>query len=157
MIFNFRKSGIYKAVIFYRIFPAGILKFYRVLLLVLGLLPVVFLAVNKTYSVQVDLSIGWSYILLPIACSVLFFEFFGNYYLKYPKISSTDNIADLMEYEAARVFDRAFELSRAFGEKELSSKTLLVAMIEDNVMEKLFIRIMPSFQSLKKQFREVLN
>jgi len=157
MIFNFRKSNIYKAVIFYRIFPSGILKFYRVLLFILGLVPLALFFVNKAYPVQIDPSIGWLYIILPFAFSVLFFELFGNYYLKYPKIGSTNNIVDLMEFEAARLFDRAFELSRGLGESTLSVKTLLLAMIQDRVMEKLFIRILPSFLSLRKQLKESLN
>src|SRR3989344_7263325 len=111
MIFNFKKSEIYKAVIFYRIFPAGILKFYRVLLLVCGLTPVVLMVVDNVFETQIGLSIGWTLIVLPLAVSVLFFELFGKYYLKYPKIRSTNNIVELMEFEAAKVFDRAFELS----------------------------------------------
>lgn len=157
MIFDLRKSEIYKAVVFYRLFPAGILKFWRVLLFILALAPIVFLAVNKAYPTQVDISIGWTLIVLPFAFSSLFFEFFAGYYLKYPKIKSTNNIADLLEFEAAKVFDRAFEVSRGFSEKSLSTKTLLVALLEDNVMEKLFTRIIPTFGSIKKQLKESLG
>ena len=157
MIFNFRKAEIYKATIFYRFFPAGLLRFYRVLFFVCGLAPIMLTISDKVFSTQFNFSIGWSLIALPLALSVLFFEIFGGYYLKYPRVKSTNNIADLLEFEAARVFDRAFEFSRALGEKELSVKTFLAAMLEDNVMEKLFTRIMPSFASLKKQFRKSLN
>lgn len=154
MIFDFKKAEIYKAVLLYRIFPGGILKFYRVLLLVLGLVPVILFFVNQAYNLEVQISLGWTLAVLPFAASVIFFELFAGYYLKFPKIRSTDNIADLIEFEAARVFDRAFELSRALGEKELSIKTLLVAMIEDRVMEKLFTRIMPNFISIRKNLKD---
>ncbi len=168
MIFDLKKSEIYKAVTFYRLFPRGILKFYRILLFVLAVVPVVFLAINYVYETQIHISIGWVYIALPFVFSVLFFELFGDNYLKYPKVKSTDpryaggfgeasNIADLMEFEAARVFDRAFELSRGFSEKELSVKTLLAAMIEDRVMEKLFIRIIPGFLAVRKQLKESMK
>ncbi|MDP3792909.1 MAG: ATP-dependent Clp protease ATP-binding subunit [bacterium] len=157
MIFDLKKSKIYKAVLFYRLFPAGILKFYRVLFFVLGLMPVIFTVVNRAYDTDITVSIGWTLVVLPFAFSVWFFELFGNYYLKYPKIRSTNNLADLMEYEAARMFDRAFELSRSFSEKKLSVKTLLSAIIEDSVTEKLFIRIMPGFSSIRKQLKESLN
>ncbi|OGN09940.1 MAG: hypothetical protein A3C61_03515 [Candidatus Yanofskybacteria bacterium RIFCSPHIGHO2_02_FULL_39_10] len=167
MIFNLKKSDIYKAVMFYRYFPAGLLKFYRILFFVLGFIPLifwmakVFIVLSLKLGVSFDLIVPdillWSYIFLPIAFSVLFFEIFGKYYLKHPRIKSTDNIAELMEFEAAKMLDRAFELSRALGEKELSVKALLASMIEDNVMEKLFIRIMPGFKLLKKQLRETLD
>lgn len=157
MIFDLKRSQIYKAIIFYRLFPAGTLKFYRVLLFILALAPVVFLAVNKAYPTQVDISIGWTLIVLPFAFSSLFFELFAGYYLKYPKIKSTNNIANLLEFEAAKVFDRAFELSRGFGEKTLSTRTLLTALLEDNVLERLFTRIIPTFGAIKKQLKESLG
>src|SRR3989344_7632063 len=157
MTFNLKKPEIYKAVIFYRIFPGGILKFYRILLFTLASVPVIFLAVNYAYETKIHISIGWVYVVLPFAFSVLAFELFGNHYLKYPKIKSSENIADLMEFEAARMFDRAFELSRGLGEKELSTKALLAAMIEDRVMEKLFIRIIPGFLAVRKQLKESMK
>lgn len=143
--------------LFYRIFPGGILKFYRVLLLVLALVPLGFLIINLVYETQVSISIGWTFVILPFAFSFLFFELFGNHYLKHPKIKSTNNIADLFEFEAGRVFERAFELARGLGEKELSIKVLLAAMIEDRVMEKLFIRIIPSFLSVRKQLKDSMK
>ncbi len=157
MIFNFKKSEIYKAVIFYRYFPAGILKFYRVLLFVMALIPLGIVIVGKFVEINLVVSIGWTLIVLPIAFSVLFFELFGSYYLKFPKIKSTNNIADFFEYEAAKVFDRAFEISRGLGENELSTKTLLTALMEDSVMEKLFTRIIPGFSNIKKQLKEAIG
>lgn len=158
MKFDLPKAQIYKAVTFYHLFPVGILKFYRILLFTLGLVPLGMAAVNMVFPLNVNISIGWSLIVLPFAFSALFFELFGNYYLKYPNTStggkSSDNIAELLEFEAAKVFDRAFELSRGLGEKTLSTKTLLIALLEDNVMEKLFLRIIPSFGTIKKQVKE---
>lgn len=154
MVFNLRQSSIYKAVLFYRLFPVGILKFWRVLLFVLALTPAVLWIIGRAYPIQITINIGWLFIVLPFAFSVLFFELFGDYYLKYPKIRSTSNIAELIEFEAARVFDRAFELSRGLGENILSVKTLLLAMIEDRVMERLFIRIIPGFLSVRKQLKD---
>ena len=162
------------------------MKFWKVLLFILGLVPVSFWIINKAHETQVNIDVGWTLIVMPFAFSALFFEIFGNYYLKYPKLRSpdfssdlksdrkiedprfanralheasrdTNNIADLIEYEAARVFDRAFELSRGLGEKTLSTKTLLIALIEDGVMEKLFTRIIPSFGSIKKNLKEALG
>ena len=133
MIFDLRKAEIYKAVILYKLFPASILKFYRVLLFTLGLVPPVIWIINRAFPTGVNVSLGWSYIALPFAFSALFFEWFGNYYLKYPKIKSTDNIADLMEFEAAKVFDRSFEFSRSLGEDELSTKSLLTACLRRQV------------------------
>ena len=156
MVFDFKKSEIYKAVLFYRLFPAGILKFYRILLLVLAFVPIAFLVINRAYQAPLNVSIGWTVVVLPFALSALFFELFGSYYLKFPRVKSTNNIADLLEFEAARVFDRAFEFSRGLGEKELSIKTLLAAMIEDRVMEKLFTRIIPSFLTIRKQLKDTL-
>jgi ATP-dependent Clp protease ATP-binding subunit ClpC len=157
MVFDLRQSGIYKAIRFYRIFPVWILKFWRVLLFVLALIPVFIFVINKAYDTQIYVSLGWTLIALPFALSALFFEWFGEYYLKYPKIGATNNTADLLEYEAAKVFERAFEISRSLGEKELSTKTLLLAMIEDNVMDKLFIRILPSYRTIKKQLKDSLS
>ena len=157
MIFDLRKSEIYKAVLFYRLFPAGILKFYRVLLFTLAAVPLVLWVIHRAITTQVVINLGWSLVVLPFAFSSLFFELFAGYYLKYPKIKSTNNIVDLMEFEAARMFDRAIELSRGLGEKTLSVKTLLAAVIEDNVMTKLFTRIMPNFGAVKKQLKESLN
>ena len=145
MVFDLRSSRIYRAVLFYRVFPAGILKFWRVLLLILGLIPVLLAVFNLVHQTQLNISVGWTLVVFPFGFSALFFEFFAQYHLKYPKIKSTNNVADLIEFEAARIFDRAFELSRSLGEKELSVKILLSAMIEDRVMEKLFTRIMPTF------------
>ncbi len=154
MIFDLRKSEIYKAVIFYRLFPAGILKFYRVLLFTMALIPVGAFIVSKATQSPLNISLGWTMIVLPFAFSCLFFELFAEYYLKYPKIRNSGNIADSLEFEAARVIDRAFELSRGLGEKSLSTKTLLISLIEDNVLEKLFTRIIPTFGSVKKQLKE---
>ena len=157
MTFNFKKAEIYKAVIFYHLFPAGVLKFHRILFFILGLTPIVLSVINKVYETGISTSLNWSYIVLPVAASIIFFELFGNYYLKYPKIRSTNNLADLLEYEAAKIFDEAFKLSCSFGEKSLSVKTLLSAIIEDNVTGRLFIRIMPGFKTIKKQLKESLN
>jgi len=157
MIFDLRKSEIYRAVAFYRIFPANLLKFYRALLLILGTTPFVLAGINYVFETQVNIGLGWSLVVLPFAFSVMFFELFGNYYLKHPKIKSTNNIADLIEFEAAKVFDRAFELARGLGEKSLSTRTLFIALIEDNVVEKLFTRIIPSFRLIKKQLKESLD
>src|SRR3989344_6107115 len=40
MIFDFEKSAIYKAVLFFHVFPAGGLKFCRILFFVLGSFPI---------------------------------------------------------------------------------------------------------------------
>jgi len=156
VIFDLKKSEIYKAVRFHRLFPAGILKFWRVLLFTLGLVPLALFIINKGYETGGNISLGWLFIVLPFAFSVVFFELYGKYYLQQPTIMSTDNIADLLEFEAARIFDQAFELSRSWGDKTLSIKTLLAAMIEDQVIEKLFIRIIPQFKTIRKQFRDTL-
>lgn len=157
LTFDLRKSEIYKAVVFYRLFPAGILKFYRILLFTFGLVPIGTFIINSGYQIQVNISIGWTLVVMPLGFSLLFFEWFAENYLKYPKKSSTNNIADLMEFEAAKVFDRAFELSRGLGESALSTKTLLIALLEDNVMEKLFIRMIPAFGTIKKQLKESMK
>ena len=120
-------------------------------------MPIGFAVINMAYETQIYINVGWTFIVLPFAIAVSIFELFGNYYLKYPKVKNTSNIADLIEYEAAKVFDRAFELSRGLGEKALSTKTLLTALIEDGIMEKLFMRIIPSFGSIKKHLEENLG
>src|SRR3989344_7586826 len=103
MIFNLRHSEIYKAVLFYRLFPAGILKFYKILFFTLGLIPAGVLIINKASLTSVNISIGWSLIVLPFAFSSLFFELFAEHYLKNPKAGGTNgfdklttgNLADL--------------------------------------------------------------
>ncbi len=152
--FDLERADIYKAVMFYRIFPAGILKFFRISLFCLGLVPVIVFAVSKIYDLQFAVNIGWSLILLPLALSICFFELFANYYLKYPEIKNADNIAELLDFEAARVFDRAFELSSNRGEELLSAGSLLAAIIKDDTTEKLFISIMPDFGAVKNQLKK---
>ncbi|OGN02678.1 MAG: hypothetical protein A2655_03115 [Candidatus Yanofskybacteria bacterium RIFCSPHIGHO2_01_FULL_43_42] len=157
MIFDFEKSAIYKAVLFFHLFPAGVLKFCRIMFFVLGSIPIGLFLVNMAYPLSLQIHLGWAMIAFPLGLSTLFFELFGSYFLKYPKIKSTGNIADLLEYQAARVFEQAFKFSRSFGEKELSVRTLLVAMLEDNVMDKLFTRIIPTYKVVERQLKETLT
>lgn len=152
--FNLKQADMYKAVLFYRIFPAGILKLFRILFFCLGLSPVVVSAVSKIYDLQFAVNIGWSLIFLPIAFSIYFFEIFASYYLKYPEIKNSDNIADFLDFEAAMVFDRAFELSSNFGEDILSAGSLWAAIAKDDTTEKLFSRIIPDFRAIKNQFKK---
>lgn len=157
MIFDLKKSEIYKAVVFYRLFPPGILRFYEILFFIMGAVPFLILGVNNFSNVLIVVDIGWAYIFIPIAFSILFFELFGGYYLRYPKVKGTNNIAEFLEYEAAGIFDRAFRVSNAYGEKTLSVKILLIVMLEDKVMDKVLARILPSFRSIKGQLRDILK
>ena len=77
MIFDLKKSEIYKAVSLYRIFPAGILKFYRILLFILGAIPIGFWVINKAFPTQINMGLGWSIIVLPFALSGFFFAIFA--------------------------------------------------------------------------------
>jgi len=157
MTFDLKQAGIYRAVLLYRVFPAGVLKFYRIAFFSLGLAPVVMTVASNIYNFQFTIDLGWSFVFLPIALSIFFFELFANHYLKFPKVENTGNIADLLEFEAARVFDRAFKFSRKLDEKSLSSRSVLAAIIQDDVTEKLFVRIIPEFKAVKKQLKETLG
>ncbi len=156
MDFNLKKAAIYKAVLFYRVFPVRVLMFYRILFFVLGLVPII-LKLISSVGLPIEIKIGWSYIFLPIAFSIMFFEFFGNYYLRYPPIGQSENLADFLDFDSARIFARAFEMSKFWGETELSTKTLLLALIDDNSTEKLFLRVIPQFGLVKKTLTDAFK
>ncbi len=100
---------------------------------------------------------GWSFILLPLGFSVLFFEIFGRYYLRYPVIRDNDNVAELLEFEAADVFDRAFALSGKMGEDKVSARALLVTIFSYPVTAKVMRRLIPDFDNIKSQLVELLG
>lgn len=152
MFFDLKQAKIYKAVSFYKLFSADLLKVYRVLFIFIGLVPFIFVAVSNVISLS-PIGFGLSFIFFPLALSIIFFELFGAFYLRYPKIEKTENIAELLEFEAAIMFDRAFRLSAFIGEKELSLKTLLAVMMEDKIMAKLIKRIFPGFTGSQEQLK----
>src|SRR3989344_7693755 len=128
MYFNLRKTAVYDAIIFYRMFPIGLLRFFKVILLYPGF-TVLFiygaryilsrfarLEVNLYFSQ--DFLLGVYLILIPIGFSVLFFELFGRNYLRYPAIKDRENLADRLEYNCARIMARATAVSYGLGEKE---------------------------------------
>ena len=179
MNFNLRGAQIYKAVIFYKLFPKRLLVFYKILFFVLGLLPFVISILNSAIEYQINMGLGWSFIFLPLAFSVLFFELFGNYYLRYPKIKSTDprsadrvspealavaqgygeasNIAEFIEFELADIFNNTLTLSMRAGEEALSVRTFASVLISDDGVAKVLRRAIPNFSVLVNQLSQSLK
>ncbi len=189
MVFDLKKSQIYTAVVFCRMFPLGILKFYRIIFLMSGFILVGLSGIKSlleyftAYKVELYLRpetmTGLTYILLPFGFSMLFFELFGKYYLRYPKIDSSDprsagrtspeasatargfgeasNIAEFLEFEAADIFDRAYRLSGKTGETRVSTKTLLLAMLDYPALARAMRRLIPDFNAAKSELEGILD
>ncbi len=167
MYFNLRKSAVYNAVVFYRVFPIGLLKFYKIVLLLPGF---IFLGIwtihgllskyaqlNIDVYAKPDILLGLSLILIPLGLSVSFFELFGRNYLRYAPTRDKENLADLLDYNSVRIMGEAGAVSRSLGEKEISSRSLILALLKDSFMESIFFRIIPTFLSVKGQIRSLLG
>ena len=167
MYFNLRKTAVYDAIIFYRMFPIGLLRFFRVILLYPGF-TVLFifgaryvlsrfaqLEVNLYFSQ--DFLLGLSFILIPTGFSVLFFELFGRNYLRYPAIKDRENLADRLEYNCARIRARATAVSYGLGEKETSVRSLIFAILDDGYIDGILVRIIPNFIKVKADVKKIIG
>jgi ATP-dependent Clp protease ATP-binding subunit ClpC len=167
MEFNFKKSKIYKAVQFSKILPYGFLKFWRVFCLVIGFVCLsifgllyfqeIFL-VNILFFNLFSLSdsyffLGLSYILIPIGFSILFLEIYYNQYLKYPKIISSNNLADFLDFEAAMSINDASLISLGQKENLVSADNLFLSIINNKKNDYIFIRLGIDPNILRGQFK----
>ncbi|PJE50416.1 MAG: hypothetical protein COV29_04585 [Candidatus Yanofskybacteria bacterium CG10_big_fil_rev_8_21_14_0_10_36_16] len=159
MYFNLKSSKIYKPVEFYKTVPAGVLKFFRITLLVLGVVSlVIFLSVlivqrlaefaavdieiGLISSLNSDIFYGLAMIFLPLAFSIIFFEIFIDKYLKNPLESSNiENIADFLDFNAASVFADTLALSQSLNEEKISTDSLLAAVLDDPFAKEVFTRL----------------
>ncbi len=157
MDFDLKNSQIYKAVIFYGLFPNWLLRIYRTSFLIIGSLPLAGLMADKFFAANINLNLGWAYVFLPLGFSVLFFELFGNYYLRYPKIPKNNNLAEQLEYEAAAVMEKAYIMANKIGEAKISTRTVLIAMFNDPVTAKVIRRLIPNFNDVKPQLVGLLG
>lgn len=164
MEFNLQKSQIYKAISFSKLLILGPLKFWRILFLIVGsigvmahlitkmlertavLLPTT-LCISGTLCIPAssnDLFSGLAYIFLPLGFSVLFLEVFFNYYLKYPKIKDQDNLAELLDFDVAKILDKANSVSE-----------LLLAISGSAPAQNIFLRIGVNPNQLKGQLEKL--
>ncbi|MDX1608474.1 MAG: hypothetical protein R3251_04685, partial [Candidatus Spechtbacterales bacterium] len=84
---------------------------------------------------------GLAYIFLPMGFFLIFFEIFYKFYLKYPKLRRSENVAEFLSFDMAMIFDDAFVLSRRSGEDELSIDALLWAFTQYAPARILFYRM----------------
>ena len=147
MYFNLKSAQIYKAIIFYKLFPARLLKFLRIAFFILAILGLGIYGFNQ-FQLDKDIptltvnntGFGLLLIFLPLGFSILFLEIFGRS-LKEPAVRQNDNYAELLDFDSACIFAAALSLSRAFKEDKVSTDCLLAAILENKSMAEAFIRL----------------
>lgn len=155
MNYNLRTSKIYKAVIFSRLFPLGLLRFFRISILGVGLVSAVAYGVTSAYLDNLaseGLLFGVFLTSFSLGLSLLFFEIYNYYYLRYPDIVQTDNLADLLNFSSAKIMDRAERFSRLKNDGGVSARSILIALLDDKSLDEVFVRIPELFE-----FKKVLK
>lgn len=109
-------------------------------------------ALYSALPVSSNIFLGYSLIFIPIGIFILLFELFFKFNLKYPKIKESDNIAELLSYDSARVFAISSTASNALREKEISVNTLLLALTRHKPARILFLRLGLDVSWVQKQF-----
>ncbi len=150
MKFDLYTSKIYRAVDLANVFPHFVLKSWRIMLLTVGGVAPVLYGISLllhnydlgTVLLTSDQWRGLSFIFLPMGFSVLFFEIFFDQYLKYPQISeNANNIADYLDYDAARLIDRAYKISAGKFDGQLNTESVILAILEQKICKNIFFRL----------------
>lgn len=85
---------------------------------------------------------GFAYLFLPLGFAFLFFEgIFFQFYLKYPKVKKSENLADFLGFDEAMVFYDTLGISRRLGEEEVSVDSFLLAFSRYAPAQHLFLRL----------------
>ncbi|OGN05421.1 MAG: hypothetical protein A3B99_01085 [Candidatus Yanofskybacteria bacterium RIFCSPHIGHO2_02_FULL_44_12b] len=166
MDFNPNKSSIYDAVVFYRIFPGGLMKLYRVLLFGIGFVSLGFWGIKKFFSILANFNfvpsvnpdglLGIALIFLPIGFAVLFFELFGEYHLKNPKAEAGDNLADILDYHSARILSEASLAARLSKHSAIPLRAFLYRVFGDKFFRDIIFRIIPD-AGIIQEFKNKLS
>lgn len=157
MFFDLKKSKIYKAVVFLKIFPPKILKFWRSLLLFLGLGLLIIYLITKFIGNENEIFLGIAYIFLPAGFSILFFEIYFESYLKHPKNLNEENIAEFLDFDSANVFDKTISTSKFFKEKTISTDSLLATLCKYNQAQDIFLRLGVNYNELLNHIEKKLK
>ncbi|MDP3954123.1 MAG: ATP-dependent Clp protease ATP-binding subunit [bacterium] len=150
MYFNLKSAQIYRAVYFYRVLPAGLLRLVKTLCFVVG--GAALMAFGFSYLASEldaaswlvarrELFNGLVLIFLPAGFSVLFLEIFGESHLKQTKSRSNENVAEILDFDSANIFADALSISHLSGEEELSSRSLLFGALDSDALSEAFMRI----------------
>lgn len=165
MELDLHRSQIYKAVGFLKLLVFGPLKFWRILFLIAGFVNIgLFLSMRfleyaiSNSLIELDMSaidnnifLGWGYILIPLGFSILFWEIHFNSYLKYPKITNEQNLAEFLDFDSAITLDRADSISRSLNETAVSTNSLFASIVSSRANDYIFIRLGIDPGSLRKQ------
>jgi len=166
MYFDLPRAPIYKAVRLETVFSLVLIRSWKSILLFVSILILFGLGILKLYELlgitipiftQEDILWGTIFIILPAGLSVLFFQLFIEYYLRHPKIYDKENIAELLNFNAAHIFAKALIYSKSLGEKEVSTNSLLISLLEDTNMQKAFFRLGIDSKSTAKELRKQLG
>lgn len=145
MRFDFENSKIYPAVRCAKVFPLSLLKFYRSAAIIITVLAVLGWITTRLLEMDFYFSQasyrGFACIGFSLSLSIIFFEIFNYYYLRYPPKTVTDNIADWLGFGPAHILENAKLISVQLGENEVSPKSILVALLTDRSLEEALIRI----------------
>jgi len=109
-------------------------------------------ALYSALPVSPNIFLGYALLFIPIGLFILFFELFFKFNLTYPKIKESDNIAELLSYDAAYVFATSATISNDISEKEISPNTLLLALAQYKSAHILFLRLGLDPSWVQKQF-----
>jgi len=143
MEFNLKKAKIYRANRFRKILHPTLLKLWGALCLLIGLITAIaYLGsaeINNFVPIENSLMLGLSLIFIPLGLFSLFIQIFFNFYLKYPKIKSEENIADLLDFDSVLILD-----------KSTSIRSLSIALLGYKPAKTVFLRIGIKTDQLKK-------
>ena len=169
MEFNLNKAPISKALAFQKTFPPKLMRSLRILLLLLAIISLGAWALGQKFSIWgTDISLltpdylflalktwlGLTLIFLPLGLWLLVFEIFFHSYLKYPKIKSEENVAELLDFDSAVVLNRALSISKHRDENEVSTDSLFLALVEYRPAAGFFTRIGLPPTELEKQLEK---
>lgn len=102
-------------------------------------------------SISPNIFLGLAYMFFPIGFFLLFFEIFFNFFLKYPKVSKTNNSAEFLTFHAAVIFSKAFAISSRLKEREVSTDSLLLALADYKHSRYLFARLGIDIENFKSR------
>jgi len=160
MYLNLAELKTYKAVKFYNLFSPGLMRFFKFSFFLLGAIAWIAFGISKVTPFNLyftpDVFSGLAHLFLPSAFFILLLEIFGKH-LKYPKIKDPNNIWELFDFNSAMVLKKAMIFSKSLKEKEVSTTSLVLALLDYKPLKKVFFRIGLDPKSGRKEIERLLD
>lgn len=154
IIFNPKKTAIFKAVQFAQAFPNRLLKVTKIFLFILLIFSIFWwLAGGK--------GAGLALIALSLLILHLLWGLFFNYKLKVPKLTlvlqevKNQNLANWLDFDSARAVKGATDFARAIKFSQVNSISLLYAVLDSPQTNFIFQRAAIDKKTLRKSLKEM--